>query len=34
MRGLASRLDRLDQESAVESNMNSVGDVYFTLQLR
>ena len=32
MRGLTSRLDRLDQESAVESNMNRVGDVYFTLQ--
>ena len=32
MRGLTSRLDRLGQESAVESNMNSVGDVYFTLQ--
>ena len=32
MRGLTSRLDRVNQESAVESNMNSVGDVYFTLQ--
>jgi tetratricopeptide (TPR) repeat protein len=32
MRGLTSRLDRLEQEAAVESNMTSVGDVYFTLQ--
>jgi hypothetical protein len=32
MRGLTSRLDRVDQEAAVESNMRSVGDIYFTLQ--
>ena len=32
MRGLTSRLDRVDLEAAVESKMRSVGDIYFTLQ--
>ena len=32
IQGLTSRLDRVDRESAVESNMRRVGDVYFTLQ--
>ena len=30
--GLASRLDRVGRESQVESDMKSVGDVYFTLR--
>ncbi len=32
MAGLASRLDRVGRESQVESNMKSVGDVYFNLR--
>jgi tetratricopeptide (TPR) repeat protein len=32
MDGLASRLDRVGRESKVESDMNSVADLYFTLR--